>query len=233
MYNFEKKGYYHVDESIVAKLTGRVLMWMFAGLLVTFASSFMIVTNRTLMVSVARAFMPIVLVQLGLVFGMSAMINKISVTAVRLMFLLYSGFTGVTLSLLVLRFDPGSVVLALGMTVVIFGIMGVYGYVTKEDLSKFGSLLRVGIIALIIMSLFNMFFHSSAMFWIVSYLGVLIFIGFIGYDMNNIKRNLIALSGGDEVAIQKYSIFGALMLYLDFINLFIYILRIAGGRSRD
>jgi hypothetical protein len=233
MYNFEKRGYYHVDESLIAKLTGRVLMWMFAGLLVTFAASFMVLTNQTLMVSVANAYLPIIIVQFGLVLGMSAMINKISVTAAKLMFLMYSGLTGVTLSLFVLMFNPGSVVLALAMTVIIFGIMAVYGYVTKEDLSKFGSLLRIGIIALIVMSLFNIFFQSSAMFWVISYLGVLIFIGFIGYDMNNIKKNLIALSHGDEAILEKYSVFGALMLYLDFINLFIYILRIVGGRSRD
>ncbi|MBZ4682739.1 MAG: uncharacterized protein PWP46_418 [Fusobacteriaceae bacterium] len=233
MYGFNGGGYYNVSEKVMANTISKILTWMVAGLLITFGVAFSIMTNPGMAMVVSRSFLLLVIAQFGVVVAMSGMVKKISVQTAKILFVVYSALTGATLSLLMLFFSTASIIYALIITVVIFSVMAIYGYTTKEDLSKFGSLLRVGIIALIVLSLVNMFFRTAAIYWMVSYLGVLIFIGFIGYDMNTIKNNLLVMSNGDEELIERFSVFGALMLYLDFINLFIYILRIVGLRRDD
>ena len=224
---------YNLDEKQVSKAINKVFLWMFSALLVTFITAAYIFSNPNLYQAVLRSYMPVVIMQFGVVMFFSFMINKISAATAKILFYLYAALTGVTFSVLGMIFSAGSITLALALTTILFAVMAIYGYVTKEDLSKYTSLLTVGLIILVVASLLNMFLIKGPMFYmVISYFGVILFIALIGYDVNRIKYMLMEIADGDEEVLAKYSIFGALKLYLDFINLFIYILRIF-GRSRD
>ena len=144
----------------------------------------------------------------------------------------YSFLNGRTLSLLVLLSDASSIIYAFGGTVVLFTVLAIYGYVTKEDLSKYSSILKAGLIALILMGVINIFLRSDGLMWISSILGVIVFIIFIAVDVNRIKNNVLYYAINEDMSIvDKIEIHGALSLYLDFVNLFIYILRIIGRKK--
>ena len=148
------------------------------------------------------------------------------------MFIFYSFLNGITLSLLVLLYDASSIIYAFGGTVVLFTVLAIYGYVTKEDLSKYSSILKAGLIALILMGVINIFLRSDGLMWISSILGVIVFIIFIAVDVNRIKNNVLYYAINEDMSIvDKIEIHGALSLYLDFVNLFIYILRIIGRKK--
>lgn len=227
-----RENYYEIDEKTIASLTRAVIMKMVFALLITFGTAFTIMNNYDIAVMVVRNFNVIIVAQLITVFVISWAINKISLNVARGLFLLYSVMMGATISILLLVSAPATIIYALAITVGIFTVMAVYGYVTNEDLSKFKSLLTIGLICLIIVSVVNIFVASSALYWIISYAGVLIFTAFVGYDMQKIKRNLIVYANGDSETLGKVSLLGALELYLDFVNLFIYILRILNGGKR-
>ena len=140
--------------------------------------------------------------------------------------------TGITLSAIGAIYDPYAIIAAFTGTVVLFTVLAIYGYLTKEDLSKYRSILIVGLIALIIMGAINFFIQSDGLMWISSMLGVAVFIVFIAYDVNRIKNNVISYALYEDAGIlDKIEIHGALALYLDFVNLFLYILRILGRRK--
>jgi FtsH-binding integral membrane protein len=146
-------------------------------------------------------------------------------------FLLYSALMGATLSLIFLRYSMESIAITFFVTALTFGVMSVYGYVTKRDLTSIGNLCFMALIGLIIASIVNMFVGSSLLYWGVTYVGILIFVGLTAYDTQKIKEMSMAL--GNELAAsetgKKQAILGALTLYLDFINLFLLLLRIFGG----
>ena len=144
-------------------------------------------------------------------------------------FILYSGLNGITFSFIFLAYTASSITSAFMVTAGTFGAMSLYGYATKKDLTSWGSFLFMGLIGLVIASLVNMFLHNPALTWITTYAGVLIFVGLTAYDTQKIKMmNVLGNEGTDED--QKEAIIGALTLYLDFINLFLMILRIMGDR---
>lgn len=220
----------YVDESAINSAITKVMLWMIFGLAVTVSAVAGVMFIPSLYYFVMSAYIPLIIGQLILVFVLSARINKMSYASAKVMFTLYSFMTGLTLSFVMFVYEPGSIVFALGTTIVVFTVMSIYGLTTKEDLSKFGNLFKTALISLIAVSLINMFLHSASLYWIISYAGVIIFTGLIGFDMQRIKHMMYEMAYEDEGVVGKLSIMGALTLYLDFINLFIYLLRIFGKR---
>ncbi|TVQ97659.1 MAG: Bax inhibitor-1/YccA family protein [Deltaproteobacteria bacterium] len=166
--------------------------------------------------------------QLGMVFGLSWGIRKLSVGVATGMFLLYSAMMGLTLASIFLVYTMGSIAATFAVTTGTFGFMFVWGWVTKKDLTKIGSIAFMALIGIILASFANFFLRSEGLYWIITYAGVLIFVALIAYDAQKLKQ-LNAYGDSGEVQ-QKNAILGALTLYLDFINLFIFLLRILGDR---
>ena len=178
-------------------------------------------------------FMILILVELGLVFFLSARVEKIQAATASSLFIGYSVLNGLTLSVIFLAYTSTSIAGTFFIAAGMFGAMAVYGLVTKRDLSGLGSFLFMGLVGIIIASIVNIFLHSSSVYWAISFLGVLIFTGLTAYDVQKIKRigEEGIMAQGDEV-VRKGAVMGALTLYLDFINLFLMLLRFFGG-SRD
>ena len=170
----------------------------------------------------------IMLAPLGIVLYMSFGMNKMSASKAQTTFWVFAGLMGLSLSSILLVYTGLSVTRVFFITSATFGAMSIYGYTTKRDLTKFGSFLMMGLIGIIIASLVNIFLKSSMMYFVISILGVLIFVGLTAYDTQKIK-NMYAASDSGEL-MGKKAIMGALTLYLDFINLFIMLLRLFGQR---
>jgi FtsH-binding integral membrane protein len=210
----------------------RVYNWMTGGLAVTGVLAFY-VSNSEMMMNIVHGnpIVPIVLIvaQLGLVVYLSGWIQKMSASQATGIFMLYAGLTGLTFSFIFIAYTTASITSAFMVTAGTFAAMSFYGYTTKRDLTSMGSFLFMGLIGIIIASLVNMFLQSEAMHWIITYAGVLIFVGLTAYDTQKIKAmNILGNEGTDEDT--KEAIIGALTLYLDFINLFLMLLRIMGDR---
>ena len=170
----------------------------------------------------------VMLAPLGIVFYMSFGINKMSASKAQTVFWVFAALMGLSLSWILLVYTGASVARVFFITSATFGAMSLYGYTTKRDLTKFGSFLMMGLIGIIIASLVNIFMKSTMMYFVISILGVLIFVGLTAYDTQKIK-NMYAASDSGEL-IGKKAVMGALTLYLDFINLFIMLLRLFGQR---
>jgi len=209
-----------------------VYNWMAIGLVLTAVVAYgtlaypplleAIFTNRVL-------FYGLLIGEFGLVIALSAAINRLSSGAAAALFLLYSAINGLTLSFIFLVYTQSSIVSTFFITAGTFGAMSVYGAVTKRDLTSWGGFFFMGLIGLIIASVVNMFLHSEMIYWITSFIGVFIFVGLTAYDTQKIRR-MSQAGFADEASRKKMAILGALTLYLDFINLFLYLLRIFGRR---
>jgi FtsH-binding integral membrane protein len=211
----------------------RVYLWMALGLLLT-AGVAAVVVNSPLIDTIANnaiLFYALILGELGLVVGISFGINKLSPEMATGLFFAYAGLNGLTLAFIFLIYTSASIALTFVATASLFGAMSLIGYTTKMDLSQYGSYLLMALLGLIIASVVNMFWANSALDWIVTYVGILIFLGLTVYDTQRIKRMTItAVAQGDSTAISRIGILGALSLYLDFINLFLRLLRVTGRR---
>ena len=170
----------------------------------------------------------VMLAPLGVVFYMSFGINKMSASKAQTVFWVFAALMGLSLSWILLVYTGASVARVFFITSATFGAMSLYGYTTKRDLTKFGSFLMMGLIGIIIASLVNIFLKSSMMYFVISILGVLIFVGLTAYDTQKIKNMYVASDSGELMG--KKAVMGALTLYLDFINLFIMLLRLFGQR---
>ncbi len=166
---------------------------------------------------------------LAFVLLMSFGLNKISYVGLTLLYIAYSVVTGISLSFILLAYTASSVLGVFLTSSLVFGVMAVAGYTTKTDLTKFGSLMIMGLIGIVIASLVNMFLHSSGLDMIISYIGVAVFVGLTAYDVQKLKRIGSGLEYG-EASYKKMALMGGLTLYLDFINLFLMLLRIFGRR---
>jgi FtsH-binding integral membrane protein len=200
----------------------RVFAWMFAGLLVTAGAAAAIGSSDALLTDItANPVLLIVLfvAQLGLVFAIAARADHMSPALATGLFLLYSATNGVIFALVFELYTSQSIFTAFAVTAGMFGAMALYGYVTKTDLSKLGSILFMALIGLILATIVNLFVANEALYWITTYAGVAIFAGLTAYDVQKIKQ----YEGGQGDAIR-----GALSLYLDFINMFLFLLRIFG-----
>lgn len=210
----------------------KVYSWMSFALLVTGGVAMwtamhvdivrMIVQNQVL-------FFGLIIGELLMVGYLVGWIQKMSAQTATMVFVLYSVLNGLTLSVIFLLYTAGSIASTFFITAGTFAAMSAYGYFTKSDLTRWGSLLFMGLIGVIIASVVNMFFHSPALYWFTTYAGVLIFVGLTAYDTQKIKKmNVIGNEGTEED--KKEAIVGALILYLDFINLFLLLLRLFGRR---
>ena len=223
--------YEEVEKVAASKVRGSIL-WMVLGLLISG------LTGYFTLIGLSNGTVPFLVVPVAFVLEFVAVITftaltyKASASVLKMIFLVYSVLTGITLSAIGAIYDPYAIISAFTGTVVLFTVLAIYGYVTKEDLSKYRSILMVGLIALIVMGGINFFIQSDGLMWISSMLGVAVFIVFIAYDVNRIKNNVIAYALEEDASIlNKIEIHGALALYLDFVNLFLYILRILGRRK--
>ena len=215
----------------IARVMRRVYGKMFLGLLATALTSFAVLSSESLMTMLfthQAVFWVLMAVELGLVIAISAAINKLSTGTATALFYLYSVVNGLVLTPIFMVYTMSSIGFTFLITSLTFGAMTVFGYVTKQDLSKFGSILFMALIGLIICSVVNIFLHSSAMEWLISIAGVLIFIGLTAWDTQKIKE---MASMADQSQVGKVATLGALSLYLDFINLFLYLLRFFGSRD--
>jgi FtsH-binding integral membrane protein len=212
----------------------KVFNWMAIGLGLTGLIAFFTASSGlALSIAASPLFMILLLAELGLVFFLSARIEKIQAGTATGLFLGYSVLNGLTLSTIFLAYTRASIGGTFLITAGMFGAMAVYGMVTKRDLSGMGSFLFMGLIGIILASVVNIFLKSSSLYWAISVIGVLVFVGLTAWDVQKIKTmGEQGIMEQGEGAIRKGAIIGALALYLDFINLFLMLLRFFGG-SRD
>ena len=210
----------------------RVYNWMTAGLGITGFMAFYISNSPAMMnIIFGNPIMPIALIitQIGLVFWLATRVMQMSASKATGVFMLYAGLTGITFSAIFMAYTTASIFSTFLVTAGTFGAMSLYGYTTKKDLTSWGSFLFMGLIGIIIASLVNIFMQSSMMHMIITYAGELIFVGLTAYDTQKIKEmNILGNEGTEEDT--KEAIRGALTLYLDFINLFLMLLRLMGDR---
>lgn len=210
----------------------KVYTWMVGGLVITGATSGLIVNSPDLLQWVAEnfSFMLILFVaQIVMVGWLSGWINKMSSATAAATFLVYSFVNGITLSVLALVYTSESIAAVFFIAAGMFAAMSAYGYLTKRDLSGIGSFMFMGLIGIIIASVVNIWIGSSLVHFVISVVGVIVFTGLTAYDTQRIKEMYVLEAEGPAVA-RKGAILGALSLYLDFINLFVYLLRLLGSR---
>ena len=211
-------------------LMRKVYVWMAMALAITAITAYGVASSpalTSLIFGNKLIFFGLIIAELVLVFWVSARIEKLSLTKATLMFIVYSVLNGATLATIFFAYSPEIITKTFFVTAGTFGAMAVYGYFTKSDLSSWGKLLIMAVIGLIIAGVVNIFLRSSLMDLVVSVIGVLIFVGLTAYDSQKIKRMLMMQADMGETA-QKVALMGALSLYLDFINLFLYLLRLFG-----
>ncbi len=214
-------------------LMRKVYTWMTLALVITGFTSYGVATSPAILQAIygnQMLFWGMIIAEFALVIGVSGAINRLSLTTATLMFILYSVINGALLSYIFLMYTASSIATVFFITAGTFGAMAVLGYTTKSDLTSIGKYLIMALIGLIIATVVNVFVESTGLTLILSYVGVLIFVGLTAYDSQKIKQLLLQAPDAGEGA-QKLALLGALTLYLDFINLFIYMLRIFGRRD--
>jgi len=219
-----------VVQSRIQSVMQQVYLWMTAGLLVTGAISSMIFNSPTLsgMLLNPIVFIALFVVELVLVIAISAFINKMSPALATGLFILYAAVNGITLTPIFFAYTSTSIATAFFTTAGMFGALTLYGTVTKRDLSGMGRFLLMALFGLCIASIINIFLKNGVMDFVISIFGVLIFAGLTAYDTQRLNQLASQASSDDEIG--RFSIMGALILYLDFINLFLYLLRLFGKR---
>ena len=241
--NFQQnQGYFDVTRQQADSLTfsrtflSNVFSWMFLGLLSTAGTAYIFSGSETLMsLLVSETGMTglgwvVMLAPLGFVLLLSFGFNKLSSAAMIILFMVYAVLMGMSLSFIFLAYSLGSIASTFAITAGMFGAMALLGYTTKTDLTKFGSILMMALVGIIIASFVNLLLLKSSMFdYVISLLGVLIFTGLTAYDVQKLKRIGSGMEEGLE-STRKLVIMGALTLYLDFINLFLFLLRFLGNR---
>lgn len=234
--DMENNYYYGYDTAAVEKATNvmikNVYLWMCSALAITGLTAYYVANSPAIlswMFSNPWIVFALIVAELGLVIGLSASINRINALTATIMFLAYSVINGMTLSTIFLVYEIGSITSTFFVTAGTFGAMAIYGSVTKKDLTRIGNLCIMAVIGLIIATLVNLFIKSSMMEMIVSGVGVLVFVGLTAYDAQKIKNAFYGVAESDEAS--KYAVIGALELYLDFVNLFLYLLRFFGRRN--
>lgn len=226
--------YDDLNKLVSSKVRGSML-WMMLGLILTGGAGFLVynglVSGSPIAYGILNMYWVLAIIEIVMVFGFTALIYKANTSTLRMMFIVYSILNGLTLSVIGLIYAPGVILSAFLGTFIIFIVLAIYGYFTNENLTKLTPILMAGLIALILVSLVNIFLQNSGVDLFISILGVIIFTIFIGVDVNRIKNNIIGYAvHEDSDILNKIEIVGALNLYLDFINLFLYILRILGRR---
>ena len=210
----------------------RVYWWMTLGLAITGVVAMATAQTPSLVGAIfgnPALLIGLLVGELVLVVALSAAINRLSPAVAMAMFVVYAGLNGLTLSILFLVYTQASLTSTFFVTAGTFGAMSVYGYTTKRDLTSLGSICLMGLSGLILASVVNLFLHNGTVYWMVTYGGILIFVGLTAYDTQKIKEIGLTI-GPDGLLQRKAAVLGALRLYLDFINLFLLLLRLLGRR---
>lgn len=218
-------------EQAVTTLLKSVYVWMAAALMISGLTAAVVANNPTMIELFVNSGLiwGLFIAEFALVMALSAGINKLSFTTATLLFILYSVINGATLSCIFLVYTQESIFSTFAICAGTFAATAVYGSVTKRDLSSMGGILMMGLIGLIIATIVNIFVASSGLYWLITYAGVAIFVGLTAWDSQKIKATLEQADAESESA-QKMALLGALELYLDFINLFLYLIRIFGKK---
>ncbi len=224
-------------ENVIARsfpaLMKKVYTWMTLALVITGMTAWLTASRPAILEAVftnSILFWGLIIAEFGLVIWLSAGINKMSLTTATLLFIAYSVVNGLTMSFIFLAYTASSIATTFFITAGTFGAMSLYGYTTGKDLSGMGKILFMALIGLIIATIVNIFVGNGMMDLIISYAGVIIFVGLTAYDTQKIKLMFLEADENNP-SVQKYAVLGALSLYLDFINLFLYLLRIFGRRD--
>lgn len=217
------------DNMETNKLFSKVFMWMFLGLLTTGLTSYYVVSNPNILTNVmgGSTYLILIILEIGLVIFLSSRIKKMSFMTAWISFILYSLVNGITIASILIVYELSSIILMFGLTALLFLIFGSIGYFTKTDLSKFGNILLMMLIGILITSLVNIFLGNEMIDMIVCAVGVIVFLGLVAYDVQKIKQLTYVIEDNNKLAI-----IGALELYLDFINIFLYLLQLFGN-SKD
>lgn len=218
-----------VEDRVTAFLRS-VYAWMCAGLAITAAIAFVIASSPAVVIAVATnrlLFWGLMIAQLGIVFVLSARVDRLAESTAALLFIAYSALTGVTMSFVLLAFTGESVATTFLVTAGMFGAMAAYGTTTQRSLAGFGQFLFMGLVGVVLASIVGVFWQNSAFQFVLSFIGVIVFTGLAAYDAQRLKAMALALPTGQ---IGSHAIVGALALYLDFINLFLFLVRLTGSR---
>ena len=231
LYNYGSDGQHSLNV-YVSQVMRKVFTKMFLAMVITAISAYMVLSIPALTLAIfsnPMVYWGLLIGEVIMVIALSASINKLSNLGATLLFYAYSILNGLTLSCIALVYKSSSIALTFAITAGVFAVMAIYGWVTKNDLTKFGSFMTMALFGLIICIVVNMFMQSTKLEWIISFAGVVIFIGLTAWDVQKIKRMAMMT---DYSNANKLATIGALTLYLDFINLFLYLLRFFGN-SRD
>ena len=232
-YQHEISAQRTLDRSVASTLMRSVYYWMAGALAITGLTAMLVANNPALLnflFSSPTLVWGLLIGEIVLVLILSAAINRLSFSTATLLFILYSVVNGVTLSSIFVVYTQGSIASTFFITAGMFGGLALYGSVTKKDLSGMGRFLFMTLIGLIIASIVNIFMHSEMLYWITTFVGVLVFAGLTAWDAQKIQQMALMADDVNE-STQKMALLGALTLYLDFINLFLYLLRIFGKRN--
>ena len=227
-----RDGNYALSSAFPA-LMRKVFVWMTLALAITGITAFGVASSPALVAAIFGSkvlFWGLIIAEFGLVMAISGAITRMSLSTATLLFVLYSVINGATLSVIFFAFSMAVIAKTFFITAGTFGLMALVGYTTKTDLTSMGKLLFMALLGLIIATVVNLFVQSSGFDLIISYVGVLIFVGLTAYDTQKIKQMCLEAPAGGEMS-QKLALLGALTLYLDFINLFLYLLRIFGRKE--
>ncbi len=216
-----------IENNENTELYPKMFTWLFIGLLITFATGYALSMNINMMLNIlAIGVFPIAIVEIVIAIILAARIQKMNPLTTKILYIGYCILTGLTFSSVFVYFEMASLISIFIITAIIFALLALYGYTTKRDLTKLGTIIFIGLIGILIGSLLNMFIFRSAMMDTgIAIIGVLIFVGYIAYDVNKIKY-MVTYVGEDKAAV-----YGAFQLYLDFINLFIRLLQLFGKRN--
>lgn len=214
-------------------LMRKVYVWMTLALVITGVTAYGVATSPGILQMIygnSMVMWVLLIAELAIVISVSAAINRLSLSTATLLFVLYSVLNGAVLSSIFLLYTMSSITTVFLITAATFGVMALVGYTTKTDLSSMGKIVLMALLGLIIATLVNLFLKNTMMDMIISYVGVLIFVGLTAYDSQRIKQMMLQAPDASE-NMQKLALLGALSLYLDFVNLFLYLLRIFGRRD--
>ena len=226
-----------IDQSVVSSLFKSTYMQMAAALAVTALTAYFLPQSGLFEALFFKAdgtftMTPMwvaLIAELGVVMWLSARLFSMSMAKATLLFVLYSVLNGVTMSMIFLLYEPMSIAITFAVTAGMFFVTSLVGYITRMDLSKFGSIFMMLLVGIIIATLVNIFLGSETLYWVITYVGVIVFVGLAAFDTNKLKQIYLQHGEAGEVG-QKLALMGALTLYLDFINLFLFLLRIFGDR---
>lgn len=216
------------DARLANAFLTQAFVWMFAGLLVTAGVAAFVTGSESLLRFAQGNFLILFIAQMGIVIAISGAINRISASVALLLFFIYAATLGITIGLIVSTYSGANVSVAFLSSSAMFGAAAIYGHVTKRSLAKLGGILFMGIIGLLVAMVVNLFLGSALISYVVSVIGVVLFTALTAYDVQRIQSGELAAATG---SMEKGAVIGALRLYLDFINLFLFMLRLTSGRN--